>query len=131
MRLVANVRKFDVDYDGFFVFQNRLIFMGDIPCFNCRFKYCQDSIHIASHFPLFLCLQFKPVFLGFASPPHPAIVNSQKCIRVGGKHNDLSDVGFDTYHHTFFEMLGTWYVGVGNASFRWAVEFTPNLPWST
>ena len=44
MRLVANDRKFDVDYDGFFVFENRSIFMGDIPCFHCRFKYCQDRI---------------------------------------------------------------------------------------
>ena len=42
-RLVANDRKFDVDYDGFFVFQNWSIFMGDIPCFHCRLDYCQDS----------------------------------------------------------------------------------------
>ena len=41
---MANDRKFDVDYDSFFVFQNRLILMGDIPCFHCRFKYFQDSI---------------------------------------------------------------------------------------
>ena len=46
MRLVANDRKFDVDYNSFFVFKNRQIFMRDIPCFDCRFKYCQDSTPI-------------------------------------------------------------------------------------